>query len=181
MNCKTPIIFAFLLLMEMHLAHGKNNNSMIRVWEKWGRPFGCRTGYLVMNYQNRNPVRKACLPRGYAENVAPHPDGITYVAVQYNHLRFLELKEEEKTFTVDVKMSYHWQGRRIIANDENSKELIVVVPDVEVPAIWKPSPKINDMKMITPALEPSLYTELMLYLDKNDYSNFLIVDEINKS
>ena len=141
------------------------------MWEDWGRPFGCPKDYLVMNYQNRNPVRKACLPRGYAENVAPDPNGITAIAVQYNHLRFLELKEEEKTFTVDVKMSYHWQDRRIIANDENSKELIVVVPDSEVPAIWKPSPKINNMKMMTPALEPSVYTELMFFLDKNYFYN----------
>ena len=166
---------SFLLLLGMDLVLGMNNNSTEQIWEDWGRHFGCKNGYLVLNYQNRNPVRGACLPRGYAENVAPNSDNVTWIGVWYKNLKFLDLQEDEKTFTIGVKSSYHWTDKRIIGNIEQTKKVINFVPSAELPAVWKPSPKIENLKTMKPASGSSEFTQLGLLVDKNDFLNHTVL------
>lgn len=175
MQIESKMRFVIVLLLKFDLIQGKENTSTEKVWEKWGKPFGCKEDYLVLNYQNRNPIRGACLPRGYAENVAPIPDGTTGILVSYNHIKFLDLKEKQNTFTVDVKKSYYWQDHTIVANVDNYTNHIIFVPEVEFPALWKPSPKISNMKTMKPALEPSVYTELQLLIGNNVVSKYTVL------
>ena len=96
---------------------------------------------------------------------------MTLIFVWYQQINNLDLKENQKTFTVDLKVSYYWTDKRIVGNIEQSKKAITHVPDTMDIDIWNPSPKINNMKTITPALDPSIFTELKLLVDKNKYSN----------
>lgn len=169
------IFLLFLLLLGMDLVFGMNNNSSEQIWEDWGKHFGCKEDYLVLNYQNRNPVRGACLPRGYAENVAPNSDGATWIGVWYRKLQFLDLQEDEKTFTIGVKSSYHWPDKRIIGNIEQTKKVINFVLTAELPAVWKPLPKIRDLKTMKPSTGPSEFTTLYLLVDKNEYLNHTVL------
>ena len=163
---RRKLCYILLLLVTLEYIYGKNNTNDIisKNWIMWGKPYGCKKGFVALNFQNNKPVKGACVPTDYDANQSPHPDGVTNVYASLRRLKLLNVDDVGKTFTVDSKFSNTWEDNRIEINLHGNHSHLRLGTDIVLPKLWIPS-AMDFLKVKTdkPTLDPFLYTEVLLF------------------
>ena len=168
------IIFAFLIVAKMDFTCAENNinGNILKLWPKWGKPYGCEKEFVAVNYQNNKPVKGACVPIGYDTNETPNPESVTDVFSSIDRLKLLGVDDIEKTITIDTKVSSRWQDDRIKVTLDDNHSYLRLSPDIVLPKIWLPFAfDIIKVKTDKPTLDPFLYSELRFFLSNITDSN----------
>ena len=157
-----------LMLSKIHFVFSINkneNNTVSTTWMTWGRPYGCREGFVAVNYQNNKPVKGACVPMSYDHQNA-NLDSVTNVYISLEYVKLLSVDECDKTLTFDAKTSSLWADPQITMTLSENTSYISIGPDITLPNIWLPiTLDFIDMKTSKPRLDPFLFTEIQLFLD----------------
>ena len=177
---RRKLFYILSLLVTLEYIYGENNTNDIisKNWIMWGKPYGCKKGFVALNFQNNKPVKGACVPTDYDANQSPHPDGVTNVYASLRRLKLLTVDDVGKTFTVDSKFSNTWEDDRIEINLPDNRSHLRLGTDIVLPKLWIPS-AMDFLKVKTdkPTLDPFLYTEILFY----NYSGSTAVNIIVES
>lgn len=154
-----------LLLFKLAIIYGQNNICQPKKneYDCIEKEYGCEDGTYALNSENKNPVRGVCLPSGYDKNQRPNVHGITNVSISINHQKILEVHETEKTFEVDVKISFIWEDNRIRTALKEGHDYIKMLPDTKLPDIWNPDFNVGNMKKAMPVNAQFVFSELRIF------------------
>ena len=176
MACRIIIILFFIFLNSISV-YGTDNNTELEKWKRIGKTFGCKDGNetIPVNWQNRNPVRGACISPEYDMNQSPNPEDVTIVYFSFGNPKILKVDETEKTFTVEFKQSFFWEDARIKTSLRPGKQYPRLFPDLDtLPSIWKPmfAFTIERMKSSESVFDPFLFSEL-IFIPQSTNTTFL--------
>ena len=99
------------------------------------------TEYSEILVIKRQPVKCACMIKGYEADEAPGENDYTTIYNKFESISVLNIREEQKTVAVNIILSYKWEDPRINAtSQENMNEISFagVSPRKKL-SVWQPS------------------------------------------
>ena len=110
--------------------------------DEWNKECKCNeTEYSEILVVKRQPVKCACMIEGYEADEAPGENDYTTIYNKFESISVLNIKEEQKTVSVNIILSYKWEDQRINATsqgDVNEISFAGVSPRKNL-SVWQPS------------------------------------------